>query len=475
VFHQTFRTSLLGLAIASAAFAGSTSVSCAQEANVLSVASGSSIVLRVQGLTRVAVGDGRIAGVVPIGATQLLINGKTPGHTTVLIWTAGGRQLYDVAVTEQNVDSIARMLRSAIEEPGVQVLSFGKSVVVKGSVSDAVHFQDLSDIIGRFDKVATAESYKIVNAVRVVQPLGQVQAELAHLPGATDVRVDPDGKGSVIVSGRVHERFDAERILERARGLAGAFLATDGKVLDRLTVETSSLVDVKVYILEIDRNGLKNLGVELQAGTPDPNNPLSIVLGSPQFPILESRKSTDKPEFIGSFFRTTLLAPTINAIVQSGHAQLLSSPNLTTVPGQEATFLVGGEIPYAVSNGSNGVTIVFKEYGVMLKLTPKLLGNGQIETKINPEISDLDYTNGISLGGFVVPALKTSKLSTDIITKAGESIVMGGLLRHIDTKNFTKIPLLGDLPILGKLFRSTRYQSSETDVVFVMTPEVIVR
>lgn len=433
------------------------------------------MVLRVQGLTRVAVGDGRIAGVVPIGATQLLINGKSPGHTTVLIWTASGRQLYDVAVTEQNVDGIARMLRSAIEEPGVQVVSFGKSVVVKGSVSDAVHFQDLSDIIGRFDKLATAESYKIVNAVRVVQPLGQVQAELAHLPGASDVRVDPDGKGSVIVSGRVHERFDAERILERARGLAGAYLAAEGKVIDRLTVETSSLVDVKVYVLEIDRNGLKSLGVSLQAGTPDPNNPLSITTGDPQFPFFEKRASGDGALSIGSFYRTTLLAPTLNLIVQSGHGRILSSPNLTTVPGKEATFLVGGEIPYAVSNGNNGTSIVFKEYGVRLQLTPNLLGNGQVETKITPEVSDLDFTNGISLNGFIVPALKTSRLSTDIITRAGESIVMGGMLRRVETKNFTKVPFLGDLPILGKLFRSTRYQKAETDVVFIMTPEVIVR
>lgn len=475
MFQQRFRSSLIGFAFAGAAIIGSASASHAQEANILSVASGSSIVLHTAGLSRVAVGDGRIAGVVPIGTSQLVINGKSPGQTTLLIWAASGREIYDVVVTEQNVDTIAKMIRSAISEPGVQIVSFGKTVVVKGSVSDAVHFQTLSDVIARFDKVATAENYKIVNAVTVLQPLGQVQAELASIPGASNVRVDPDGKGNVIVSGRVHERFDAERILERARGLAGSYLAADGKVLDRLTVETSSMVDVKVYILEIDRNGLKNLGIELQAGTPDPTNPLNIVLGDPQFPILESRNSTNSPFSIGSFFRTTLLAPTINAIVQSGHARLLSSPDLTTVPGQEATFLVGGEIPYAVSNGSNGVSIVFKEYGVMLKLTPTLLGNGEVETKINPEISDLDFTNGISLGGFVVPALKESKLSTDVITKAGESIVMGGMLRRIDTKNFTKIPLLGDLPILGKLFRSTRYQSSQTDVVFVMTPEVIVR
>jgi pilus assembly protein CpaC len=467
----------MGLAIAGAAFTGSASAAHAQEANVLSVASGSSIVLHTEGLTRVAVGDGRIAGVVPIGTSQLVINGKSPGHTTVFIWSALGREVYDVAVTEQNVDSIARMLRSAISEPGVQVISFGKTVVVKGSVNDAAHFQELSDVISRFDKVAVSENYKIVNAATVVHPLGQVQAELANIPGASDVRVDPDGKGNVIVSGRVREQFEAERILERARGLAGAYLSADGKVLDRLTVETSSQVDVKVYVLEIDRTGLRDLGVQLQAGTPDPDNPRKIVLGNPQFPFFEDRStvSADNSLSIPGFFRTTLLAPTLNLVVQSGHAKILSSPNLTTVPGKEATFWVGGEVPYLVSNGTNGVTIVFKEYGVKLHITPGLLGNGQVDTKIEPEVSDLDFANGISLNGYVVPALKTSKLSTEVITKGGESIIMGGMLRRVEQRYFTKFPILGDLPILGPLFRSTRYQSGETDIVFVMTPEVIVR
>ncbi len=461
--------------MAAAAVLGGPSASNAQEANLLSVASGGSLVLHTEGLTRVAVGDGRIAGVVPIGTSQLIVNGKTPGHTTLLVWAGGRRIVYDISVSEQNVDTIAAMLRSSINEPGVQVVSFGKSVVVKGTVSDAAHFQDLSDVISRFDKVATAENYKVVNAVIVLHPLGQVQAELANIPGASEVRVDPDGKGNVIVSGRVRERMDAERILERARGLAGLYLAADGKVLDRLTVETSSQVDVKVYVLEIDRNGLRNLGLELQAGTPDPDNPRKIVLGVPQFPIFEDTSGNKSALNIGSFFRTTLLAPTLNLVVQSGQARILSAPNLTTIPGQEATFLVGGEIPYAVSNGTSGVTIQFKEYGVKLRLTPTLHGNGQIETKIEPEVSDLDFANGISLGGFVVPALKTSRLSTDVITKPGESIVMGGMLRRVETKDFTKIPLLGDLPILGQLFRSTRYQSGETNIVFVMTPEVIVR
>ena len=110
-----------------------------------------------------------------------------------------------------------------------------------------------------------------------------------------------------------------------------------------------------------------------------------------------------------------------------------------------------------------------------LLVTPTILGSGNVETVIAPEVSDLDFQDGVSLNGFVVPALKTSRLSTDVITKDGESIVMGGLLRRQEQRNIDKIPLLGDLPILGKLFRSTRYQNSQTDVVFVMTPQIINR
>ena len=146
-----------------------------------------------------------------------------------------------------------------------------------------------------------------------------------------------------------------------------------------------------------------------------------------------------------------------------------------TLPGQEATFLVGGQIPIPVSQGLGAISIEYKDYGVNLKVTPTLLGNGSVQTKINPEISDLDFSNGVTLNGYVIPALKVSKLSTNVITQSGESIVLGGLLRRMEQKNVTKIPLLGDLPILGKLFRSTAYQQADTDVVFVMTPTILSR
>ncbi|MBD5654478.1 MAG: type II and III secretion system protein family protein, partial [Candidatus Eremiobacteraeota bacterium] len=116
-----------------------------------------------------------------------------------------------------------------------------------------------------------------------------------------------------------------------------------------------------------------------------------------------------------------------------------------------------------------------KQFGVNLNVTPTLLANGGVETVIAPEVSQLDFADGVSLNGFVVPAFKTSKLSTDVVTQSGESIVMGGLLNRLESKNVQKIPLLGDLPILGQLFRSVSYQRSDSDVVFVMTPTIVVK
>ena len=146
-----------------------------------------------------------------------------------------------------------------------------------------------------------------------------------------------------------------------------------------------------------------------------------------------------------------------------------------TTPGNEATFLVGGQIPIPFSTGLGQVSIVYKEFGVQLHVTPILLGNGAVQAQINPDVSDLDFQDGVTQNGFLVPALKESRLSTNIIAQPGESVVMGGMVRRVEQRTINKIPLLGDLPILGNLFRSVAYQHNQTDIVFIMTPEIITR
>jgi pilus assembly protein CpaC len=475
--HSVFRATL-GVAAAIVIVCAPMSV-IANSSTPITIRTGQSIVVQTPGLTRVAVGDGKIAGVVPVGTTEIVVNGKAAGRTTLIAWTTAGRRDFVVRVTEQALDDLRRMLQSAITIPGVRVDEFANSVVVNGTVSNGDDLVQLSDIIARFAPIAASNKYSVVDAVTLAHPMGGLQGLLASSPATANVTIERDTSGSIIVSGTVPDRSTAEMVLANVRALGGPFLAADGKVIDRLQTSTTSQVDVKVYVLEIDDTGLKNLGVQLQAATFQPSTTVgqepTVTLGQAIFPIVEAASALGKGFTFGSFFRTTTLAPTLNLIITSGHGKVLSSPDLVTLPGHKATFLVGGEIPIPISTGPQQIAIEYKQYGVKLEVTPTILGDGDVETLITPEVSDLDFADGVMLNGFVVPALKTSTLATDVITKNGESIVMGGLLSRVEQRTLYKIPLLGDLPILGPLFRSTSYQTSKTDVVFVMTPTILTR
>jgi Flp pilus assembly secretin CpaC len=450
----------------------------ADQVSLVSIQSGHSILLKAEGLTRVAVGDGRIAGVVPVGTSQVVVNAKAPGHTTVFIWAGGRRMTYEVTVTQQQLDDVAQMLRSAITEPSVQVVSFDHSIVVRGSVDDGAQFQQIDDIITRFQPIIKEQDSVIVNAVTIAQNLSNLQRAIANIPGASDIRVDPDGKGNVIVSGNAKDAVTAQAILDRARGLAGPYLASDGQLIDRLNSLSDSEIDVKVYVLEVDKTAQSNLGLQLQSAVFTPGlNPQTYSLGGPSFPVVEgfSQPPSGLGFTIQPFFRTITLAPTLNLLMQEGHARVLSSPNLVTSPGAKATFLVGGEIPVVTSTGLGAVNVQYQPYGVQLNITPEVLGNGSVHTLVAPEISRLDYANAVIVSGFTIPALLVSKLSTDVITRPGESIILGGLVNRVELKTISRIPILSSIPILGKLFTSTAYQNNQSDVVFVMTPEIVTR
>ncbi len=481
--HNAFRAALT---IAAGAVIGITPLGALADATVpVTLRTGQSVVVSTPRLTRVAVGDGKIAGVLPVGNTEIVINGRAAGRTTLLVWAGGGRRSFDVIVTEQSLDSLKSMLQGAIADPDVHVDAYDRSIVLNGSVANGERLVHLSDVVSHFEPVAAAGKFTVVNAVTVARPLGPLQTELAAAAATAGVRVDRDVKGNLIVSGQVHDRTTAEGVLGRVRALAGPYLAADGKVIDRIETATVSQIDVKVYVMEVDETALRQLGVNLQSATFHPDG--TYTLGAPQFPAVESpfagNGSGNSPGpalagrgfTLGAFFRTITLAPTINLLMNNGHAKLLSSPDLVTIPGRQADFLVGGQIPIPVATGPQQIAIQYKDFGVKLQVTPTILRDGGVETIIAPEVSDLDFQDGVSLNGFVVPALKTSRLSTDVVTTSGESIVMGGLLRRTEQRFVDKIPGLGDLPILGKLFRSTRYQSAQTDVVFVMTPQILTR
>jgi Flp pilus assembly secretin CpaC len=458
------------------ALASTRSPASANATRLLSVQTGHSVVLDEPAVARVAVGDANVVSIRAIGAAQLLVTGRSPGRTSAVVWNGTRRSVYEIEVTEDSANRFAAMLRAAIPFTGVDVRTFDRALVVRGSVEDPREFSQLGDVLARFDKLAAARKYTVVNAVTVARPLGALQQQIASAVGP-GVRVDSDAKGALIVSGRVADRTRAEWVLSRVRGLAGPYLAADAKVIDRLEVDTVSQIDVKVRVYEVDKTALDQLGVRLQSGTPDPTNPANIILGGPFFPIVESAAAAvaGRALNVGAFARTVRLVPTLDLLSQRGDAKLLSEPNLVTLPGNPATFLVGGEIPIPYSTGVGQVSIVYKEFGVRLNITPLLLGSGAVEAKIMTEVSELDFQDAVTSNGFTMPALRTSRLTTDVVTQSGESIVLGGMMRRVEQKTIDRIPLLGSLPIIGALFRSTRYQTSQTDIVFVMTPSVIVK
>jgi Flp pilus assembly secretin CpaC len=443
---------------------------------MVALKTGTSEVLHSHDIGRIAIGDPAIIGALPLpGKRDLLINAKAPGRTTLFVWTgpgAGVEHDYQIVVTANELDILVQMLRTSIVRNDIHVDTFDKSIVLRGAVPDGAALQQVSDILARFDPVIKQYGVTVVNAVVIAHALDDLQHNLAANREMAGVRVDPDGQGNVIVSGRVKDEAQRQAVIKTVRGEAGRYLSAKGEVVDRLSPDATTQVNIKVRILEIDKSGLSQLGTQLQGAVI--NGSGAIIYTNPTFPIVE-QPGNRGPFQIGPFFRATLLAPTIDLLVQSGDAKILSEPNLTTVPGQDASFLVGGQIPIPQSAGLGQVTITYQNYGVQLNVNPTILGNGDVATKIAPEVSDLDFQNGVAMNGFTIPALTISRVSTNIVTAPGESIVMAGLLRHIEQRTIQKIPLLSQLPILGRLFQDVRYQNRQTDVIFVMTPEVITR
>jgi pilus assembly protein CpaC len=176
-------------------------------------------------------------------------------------------------------------------------------------------------------------------------------------------------------------------------------------------------------------------------------------------------------------FGNTAVFAFISALRQNNLLRVLAEPNLVAMSGQEATFLAGGEFPVPIpQNGgidNNPITIEFKEFGVKLSFVPLVLGDGRIRLKLAPEVSDLDFTNAVRFSGFVIPGLTTRRMSSTVEVGDGQSLAMAGLLNQSLAANKQVTPLLGDLPVLGTLFRSVRYQRKETELVVLVTPRLV--
>lgn len=301
----------------------------------------------------------------------------------------------------------------------------------------------------------------------------RIQQDYPHL----DVAVNNVGQNTIL-SGKTNTPAEAAGIVD----LAKAYSTDPAKVIDRLSVTSATQVSLHVYFAEVSRTVMQNLGINLQ-------NSFSAGLGN--FGFFTGRQAIDfinKPNVIttlgngtdtlfGTFRdgRNTVSA-VLDLLNTEGLINVLAEPNLTAISGQSASFLSGGEFPIPIlqsGSGNNGITVLFKQFGISLNFAPTVLGPDRISINVKPEVSQLSTNGAVNIGGFSIPSLTVRRLETTIELGSGETFAIGGLLQSRLTDQVNKYPGLGDIPVLGKLFQSKMYQNDESELVIFVTPYIV--
>ncbi|MET0396546.1 MAG: type II and III secretion system protein family protein [Longimicrobiaceae bacterium] len=268
----------------------------------------------------------------------------------------------------------------------------------------------------------------------------------------------------LILSGRVTDASVARRALEIARG-------TGATVIENLSIPPARQVLLKVRFAEVSRTSAMQLGTQFGGGrTGATLNPEAPGEGDTFVETL-----SDGLVRLLLFTDNVQFSAVVEALQSRGLFRSLAEPNLLAIEGREASFLAGGEIPIPVPQGgqSNSVTIQFKEFGIRLRFTPRVTIAGNIRLQVAPEVSSLDYANAIQFSGFLIPALRTRRADTEIELRPGQTFAIAGLMDNAIQNNRGKIPFLGDIPILGPLFRSRDMQQNRTELLVLVTPEVV--
>ena len=335
---------------------------------------------------------------------------------------------------------------------------------------------------GEATVIATASDGSVVYAtnVRVSQNITSVDEVLRAAMPQSDIKVTNVGQ-MAILTGTVASPNDseqAERLVEMMLN-PGVDLSKGGTckicVFNRLGTATPLQVNLKVRIAEVNRSVLKDVGVNLLSNDATSGFQFGVAQGDgidvDTGAVLRGLIGTTL-QARGKLFGLDLIGR-LNLAETDGLVTTLAEPNLTALSGETASFLAGGEFPVPVPQAQGAVTIEYKQYGVGLAFTPFVLADGRISMRVRPEVSELSNQGSVKLGDFVVPALTTRRAETTVELGSGQSFMIAGLLRNSDTNDINKAPFLGDLPILGTLFRSTSYKRQQTELVIIVTPYLV--
>ena len=292
-------------------------------------------------------------------------------------------------------------------------------------------------------------------AARIKAEAGDLPVRLAYTPGGA------------VLSGDVPNAAAAERIAS----LATAWVGAGQLLVNQLRVSGSTQVNLRVRVAEVSRNVSRSLGFNwsgvFQAG--------SFALGLETGPLAGvALAGTGRNVLSGAVAtRRANATATLDAMATEGLVTMLAEPNLTATSGATATFLAGGNIPIPVPQALGVSAVQYQQYGVSIAFTPTVLSSGLISMRVRPEVSAVDRANAVSLGGGLVPALTTRNAETTVELASGQSFAIAGLIQNDAANSVTKVPWLGDIPVLGALFRSNDFQRNQTELVIVVTPYLV--
>lgn len=388
-------------------------------------------------IERISVGNPAVADVTLISARELYLLGKTFGSTNVIMWRRNApTTIIDVSVGA-DASALEQRLRTLLPGEDIKVQSASDSLVLSGLVSSALKASQAAEI---------AESF-----VRTYSRGLQLQVMAGDQVARQGQAISVDQKEVVSQSGTGRK-------------------AQEPKVINMLRVAQPQQVMLEVKVAEVSKNLLDKLGVGIDA---------SRTSGNWRYSIL-SNLLTDSAGLLGAARNNTSLI--VDAERRDGLIKVLAEPNIVAISGQEASFLAGGKIfiPVARENtgvGGTTITLEEKEFGVGLKFTPVVLDGGRIHLKVAPEVSELSQTgspfttiNGVTA---VLPSFTTRRAQTSVQLMDGQSLAIAGLIKNNVTETVRRLPVLGELPILGTLFRSSEFQTDRTELMFLITPRLV--
>ena len=369
-------------------------------------------------IKRVAVGIGDLAVATAISPSEILLSGKAPGQTSLIYWERGGnRKFFTVTVRSsgypqsERLEAIQREIKQDLPGQAISVNSENGALFLRGTAKDL----DSSD-----------RALQIVSAIGLSKVINLLNVEVP--------RAEPQILLKVI------------------------FASVDRNLSNQLGVN-------------IFKTGSGNAVGSTSTGQFSPPSISLPSLGMPAAAALSNGLN------ILAFFPGQNIGATIQALEMKGIVQVLAEPNILALNGKEGSFLAGGEYPYPVAQGTGSagttITIQFKEYGIRLNFIPTITPRGTILLEVAPEVSSLDFTNAVQISGFQVPAIDIRKVNTEVELGDGQSFVIGGLLDNRETETFQKIPFLGDVPVLGKFFQSIAKNKTNTELIVIVTPEIV--